>query len=82
MMQGILQNCVEGATEEMINILISFSHDQVINNKICLARLILVCKEKKKEFEWMKDIFEVLVKEEEHDLLVILKEAYSKEPEM
>lgn len=45
MMEGILLNCKELATQEMIDLLINFSKDKVINNKICVARMILSCKE-------------------------------------
>lgn len=53
MMQGILLHCHEGATQEMIDMLVSFAHDKVINNKICLARLMQICKSKNKNFDWM-----------------------------
>lgn len=81
MMQGILLNCPENATEEMVSLLAEFAQDSVINNKICLARLILQCKQEKKEFDWFSSAFDLLVKEEEHDLLTILQEAYKNSPQ-
>lgn len=65
----------------MIDLLVSFSHDQVINNKICLARLLLECRKNKKIYDWMDKVFDQLVKEEEHDLLVILEQAFENDQE-
>lgn len=80
MMEGILLHCPQLATTDMITLLTSFAQDSVINNKICLARLVNQCVKKGKNFEWFAQLFEELVKETEPDLLNILLDTYQFSP--
>lgn len=55
--------------------------DKVINNRICLARVLLQCKDKKETFDWEEEVFKDLINEPDFDLLYILKDVYVNDEE-
>lgn len=76
MMEGILFNIPELASEDLILILKGLARDRVVNIRICVARIMLKIKEGGRVWEWEDEIFESLITMHDNDLISILGQVY------